>query len=90
MPTFSENFGLVVAEALSYGLPTITTKDTPWSLLENSENAGWCCESKEIKDLERVIKIATNLTLSDYKIMSHNAYQLSKNNDWNEISISFL
>ena len=88
LPTFSENFGLVVAEALSYGLPTITTKDTPWSLLER-ENAGWCCESK-VKDLERVIKIATNLTLSDYKIMSHNAYQLSKNYDWNEISISFF
>lgn len=25
LPTYSENFGLVVAEALSYGLPTITT-----------------------------------------------------------------
>ena len=88
LPTFSENFGLVVAEALSYGLPTITTKNTPWSLLDK-ENAGWCCESK-ITDLERVIKIATNLTLSDYKIMSHNAYQLSKNYDWNKISISFF
>ena len=88
LPTFSENFGLVVAEALSYGLPTITTKGTPWSVLE-VENAGWCCEST-IKDLERMIKISTNLSPKEYKIMSHNAYELSKCFDWNEISISFL
>lgn len=40
LPTFSENFGMVVAEAMSYGLPVITTKGAPWEELE-THNAGW-------------------------------------------------
>jgi glycosyltransferase involved in cell wall biosynthesis len=40
LPTFSENFAMVVAEALSYSLPAIVTKGAPWSgLIENK--AGW-------------------------------------------------
>ena len=30
LPTFSENFGVVVAEALAYGVPVITTRGAPW------------------------------------------------------------
>lgn len=33
LPTFSENFGAVVVEALAHGCPVITTKGTPWSEL---------------------------------------------------------
>ena len=40
LPTFSENFGMVVAEAMSYGIPVITTKGAPWEELE-TRNAGW-------------------------------------------------
>lgn len=30
LPTYSENFGIVIAEALACGIPVITTKGTPW------------------------------------------------------------
>ncbi|WP_207690987.1 glycosyltransferase [Desulfonema limicola] len=40
LPTFSENFGVVVAEALSYGVPVITTKGTPWEGL-TTHKCGW-------------------------------------------------
>lgn len=40
LPTYSENFGIVVAEALWAGVPVITTKGTPWKVLEES-NCGW-------------------------------------------------
>lgn len=40
LPTHSENFGIVVAEALAVGLPVITTTGTPWEDLEKY-HCGW-------------------------------------------------
>ena len=40
LPTFSENFGIVVAEALASEVPVITTKGTPWRDLED-QRCGW-------------------------------------------------
>lgn len=40
LPTHSENFGLVIPEALAYGVPVITTMGTPWSEL-NELSCGW-------------------------------------------------
>jgi len=40
LPTYSENFGIVIAESLSYGVPVITTTGAPWpGLLTN--RCGW-------------------------------------------------
>lgn len=47
LPSFTENFGAVVADALSYGIPVITTKGTPWAELQgvSEEARRETCES---------------------------------------------
>lgn len=42
LPSRSENFGLVIPEALAAGVPVITTKATPWSAVAGA--CGWCVE----------------------------------------------
>ena len=44
LPSFSENFGMVVTEAMSYALPCIVSKGAPWSVLPEV-GAGWWIEN---------------------------------------------
>lgn len=43
LPTHSENFGVVVAEALAAGVPVITTQGAPWQGLRDNR-CGWWTE----------------------------------------------
>lgn len=41
LPTYSENFGIVIAEALASSTPVITTKGAPWSDLKKYNCGDW-------------------------------------------------
>jgi glycosyltransferase involved in cell wall biosynthesis len=43
LPTYSENFGLVILEAGMVGTPVFTTTGTPWKLIEEA-GFGWVPE----------------------------------------------
>lgn len=67
LPSKSENFGLVIAEALSYGIPVITTDRTPWESLV-SKQCGWWVE-KTVDALAEAISDATSLSDAERKKM---------------------
>lgn len=74
LPTYSENFAIVVAEALSVGVPVITTQGTPWEDLEQKK-CGWWIELNE-KKLKETLRQAMLLSPSELKQMGENGIQL--------------
>lgn len=59
LPTHSENFGMVVPEALSHAVPVITTTGAPWQELER-RGCGWWIELSE-QNLAAALETAMNL-----------------------------
>ena len=59
LPSFTENFGMVVAEAMAHSLPVMTTTGTPWSLLPE-RGCGWWV-SPTVEEIARALSIATRL-----------------------------
>lgn len=74
LPTHSENFGIVVAEALACGTPVITTKGTPWSELE-SEHCGWWTEIG-MEGTVQALREFLALKEEDLEIMGRNGRRL--------------
>jgi glycosyltransferase involved in cell wall biosynthesis len=60
LPSHHENFGIVVAEALSHGLPVIASRGTPWAILER-EGGGWWVDN-DPESLARALDQALALT----------------------------
>lgn len=74
LPTYSENFGLVVAEALASGTPVITTKGAPWIELETS-NCGWWIEIGS-EPIVEALKVFLSCSEKDLEHMGKNGRQL--------------
>ncbi|MEG1574350.1 MAG: glycosyltransferase [Bacteroidales bacterium] len=78
LPSRSENFGMVVPEALSKGIPVIATEGTPWQEL-NTERCGWWIKDGT-ENLVATIYKAISTDTDEYLAMSRNGQSLVKKN----------
>jgi len=84
LPTYSENFGNVVAEALIRGIPVITTTGTPWSVIA-TERLGWYIEPTAVH-LQMALKELFAATPEDLRSMAARARCYARTN----LSVSAL
>ena len=81
MPSHTENFGIVVIEALAQGTPALASTGTPWQQLEE-RGAGYCV-SNQPEELATAIDSILALRPEQYDLMCENAIQLVDEYDIN-------
>ena len=78
LPSYSESFGMVIAEAMSCGTPVITTTNCPWNIL-NDTKTGWCIDLS-VDNLERAIREALTMDMAELYDMGQRASRLVYDN----------
>lgn len=74
LPTHSENFGLVVAEALMHELPVITTTGAPWQELIDHQ-CGWWVEPN-VASISKALFEAMSTESGQLRLMGQRGRQL--------------
>lgn len=87
MPTYSENFGIAIAEAAERKLPIITTKGAPWELIERY-NCGWWIDLS-VDNL--VAALNSSFASSNLEELGENARTMVLDNySWDCVSEQYL
>ncbi len=89
LPSYSENFGLVVAEALAHGVPVITTTGCPWEDLHRHRCGWWVPPTSA--GIAGALKTATGMPDGALREMGMRGRELvSKTCDWGTIGARML
>lgn len=85
LPSYSENFGMVIAEAMSCGVPVITTTNCPWEIL-NETNTGWCIDLS-VDNLEKTLRQAMMMdSVALYEMGQRGSKMINENFNYRSVA----
>jgi len=73
-PSYTENFGMAIGEAMAHGLPVITTQGTPWNILREEGCGWWTAISAD--GIAAALKEATNRSGEELQAMGQRGFEL--------------
>ena len=84
LPSYGENFGNVIAEAMASKLPIITTKNTPWEKVKKYK-AGWWVQLN-LKNISSSLIKALSCSELELEKKGQNSFRIIKQYDWKDQS----
>ncbi|MES2441439.1 MAG: glycosyltransferase [Pseudomonadota bacterium] len=89
LPTYSENFGIAVAEALAYEVPVLTTRGAPWDVLE-THRCGWWVEPETTAILEGLRAAIACSDETRREMGQRGAAMVADRFEWGGIAMQFV
>jgi len=80
LPSYSENFGMSIAEAMAAKIPVITTHGTPWQEIEEYDAGWWVALNQE--NIDNAVAEALASGEDELKQKGLNGFELIKKYEW--------
>ena len=85
LPSFTENFGITVAEALASGTPVIVSDQTPWEGVV-SHGCGWFVDNS-VESLAKQLEVSLRLERKELETMGENGKEwMAQSYSWKGVA----